>query len=153
MRTLAIDHGEKRVGLALSDEDGRFAHPLATLERKSPDALLTAIAEIVERERVEEIVVGLPLHLDGSAGASARRAQKFADRLREKTALPVVMWDERMTTALATRALDAAGVRRKNQKGKVDRVAAALLLESYLDARKESSCRDGGEDGAPSGER
>jgi putative Holliday junction resolvase len=154
MRTLGIDHGEKRVGLAISDEDGQFAQPRSTLARKNPDELLRTIAGIVKDEHVEEIVVGLPLHLDGSVGASARRAQRFADRLKALTELPVIMWDERMTTALAERALDEAGVKRRNQKDKIDRVAAAILLQSYLDSKKESAWRasgprGGGADGEP----
>jgi putative Holliday junction resolvase len=134
-RALGIDHGEKRVGLALSDEEGRIAHPLATLERRDHAKLIEQIADIAREREVTTFVVGLPLHLDGSEGASARRARRFAEKLGEKTAITVVLWDERMTTALADRALAEAGVRAKSRKDKVDRVAAALLLQSWLDAR------------------
>lgn len=134
MRTLGIDHGERRVGLALSDEDGRIAHPHATIARKDPRALIEAIAALVREEGVEAIVVGLPLSLDGREGASARRARRFAELLGKATGIEVVLWDERMTTLAAERVLGEAGVRKREQKGVVDRVAASLLLQSYLDA-------------------
>ena len=83
------------------------------------------------------IVVGLPLHLDGREGASARRARKLAEALRERTGRPVILWDERLSSLAAERALREGGVKAKDQKGLVDRVAAALLLSSYLDSRQE----------------
>lgn len=136
MRRLGIDHGDKRVGLALSDEDGVFAQPFDTLDRKGLDALVIRIAEIVEEWGVEEIVVGLPLHLDGREGASARRARRFSERVAERTGKPVVLWDERMSSMAAERALREGGLDGKAQRGKVDRVAASLLLQSYLDSRR-----------------
>jgi putative Holliday junction resolvase len=135
MRRLGIDHGERRVGLALSDEDGRIAQPLDTLERNDPKQLLRTIATLATSEAVAEIVVGLPLNLDGTEGTSARRARRFAERLAEESALPVVLWDERLTTAAAQRVLVEGGVRASDQKRMVDRVAAAILLQSYLDSR------------------
>lgn len=141
MRTLGIDHGERRVGLALSDEDGRIAHPHATLARRDPTELVAAVAELVLSEGVRAIVVGLPLHLDGREGASARRARRFAERLEQATGLEVTLWDERLTTVAAQRALGEAGVRAADQRAMVDRVAAALMLQSYLDARRGSSGR------------
>jgi len=125
------------VGVALSDEDGLIAHPRDTLARKDPKALLEVVAAIAREEGVGELVVGLPLHLDGSEGASARRARRFAELLGEATGLPVVMWDERLTTAQADRALSEAGVRGKARRKVVDRVAAALMLQSYLDSKRE----------------
>ena len=151
MRRLGIDHGERRVGLALSDDEGRIAHPRDTWERQDPEALLTRLAAFVEEEAVEEIVVGLPLHLDGREGASARRARRFAEKLGERTGLEVVLWDERLTTAAAQRSLSSAGVSAKAQKAVVDKVAAALLLQSYLDSKREGDeSWDGAED-APAG--
>jgi putative Holliday junction resolvase len=137
MRRLGIDHGERRVGIALSDEEGRIAHPRDTLARKDPRALLEAVASIAREEGVGEIVVGLPLHLDGSEGASARRARRFAELLEEAAGRPVVLWDERLTTAQADRALSEAGVRGRARRKVVDRVAAALMLQSYLDSKRE----------------
>ena len=139
MRRLGIDHGERRVGLALSDEDGFIAHPRDTWHRKDPKQLLDRLVAFVEEEEVGEIVVGLPLHLDGREGASARRARRFAQLLGERTGLEVVLWDERLSTAAAQRSLSEAGVSAKEQKELVDRVAAAILLQSYLDSRREVS--------------
>lgn len=137
MRWLGIDHGERRVGLALSDEDGRIALPRDTWQRGDPEALLERIAGLVREEGVSEIVVGLPLHLDGREGASARRARRFAEKLGERTGRKVVLWDERLTTAAAQRSLSEARVSVRDQRGVVDEVAAALLLQSYLDSRLE----------------
>ena len=137
MRRLGIDHGDRRVGVALSDEDGRIAHPRDTLARKDPKALLETVAALVADEGVEEIVIGLPLHLDGSEGTSARRARRFGELLGEATGRPIVMWDERFTTAQAERALGASGMRSKAQRKVVDKVAAALMLQSYLDSKRE----------------
>lgn len=135
MRRLGIDHGEKRVGLSLSDEEGLIASPLTTLPRENADKLLDLVVDKARELAVEEIVVGLPLNLDGSEGASARRARRFAERLELAAELPVVLWDERMSTLAAQRSLREAGITAKKQKDMVDRVAAAVLLQSYLDAK------------------
>lgn len=135
MRRLGIDHGERRVGVALSDEDGLIASPHTTVERRDPKKLVEDIAALAREHEVGEIVVGLPLTLEGREGASARRARRFAEHLEAATGLPLVMWDERLTTLAAERALGAAGVKAKKQKAVVDKVAAALLLQSYLDSR------------------
>ncbi|HJL20505.1 MAG TPA: Holliday junction resolvase RuvX [Sandaracinaceae bacterium LLY-WYZ-13_1] len=137
MRRLGIDHGERRVGVAVSDEDGRIAHPRDTLARKDPKALIDAVATLAREEGARELVVGLPLHLDGSEGRSARRARRFAERLGEASGLPVVLWDERLTTAQTERALGESGVRGKARRRVVDRVAASLMLQSYLDSKRE----------------
>jgi putative Holliday junction resolvase len=139
MRTLGIDHGERRVGVALSDEDGRIAHPRATLARRDPKELIAALAALVREEGVQAIVIGLPLHLDGSEGASARRARRFAELVQQATGLSVTLWDERLTTVAAQRALGEAGVRASDQRAMVDRVAAALMLQSYLDFKAASA--------------
>lgn len=117
--------------------DDHIAHPRETLARKDPPALIEAVAAMAQAENVEEIVVGLPLHLDGSEGTSARRARRFAELLGQATALPVVLWDERLTTAQADRALDGTGLRGRARRRVVDQVAAALILQSYLDSKQE----------------
>lgn len=132
MRTLGIDLGDKRVGLALSDEDGSFASPLQVLERTGDRALLADVARIVKEREVGAIVVGLPLHMDGHEGAEAARARTFAARLAEKTKRPVELWDERWSTVAAERAMREGGGRRK---GPNDHVAAALLLQAFLDSK------------------
>jgi len=152
MRFLGIDHGERRVGLAVSDESGSIAHPRDTWVRKDPEQLLVRLAAFVREEEVERIVVGLPLTLEGREGASARRARRFAEKLGERTGLEIVLWDERLSSVAAERSLREAGVSAKKQKGLVDRVAAALLLQSYLDSRQrreETWQAADGETGAP----
>jgi putative Holliday junction resolvase len=132
VRTLGIDLGDKRVGLALSDEDGSFASPLQVLERTGDRALLADVARIVRDKEVGAIVVGLPLHMDGREGPEAKRARTFAARLADKTRRPVELWDERWSTIAAERAMREVPGRRK---GPSDHVAAALLLQSFLDAK------------------
>jgi putative Holliday junction resolvase len=145
-RRLGVDHGSKRVGLALSDEEGRLARPFETLVRDAPPAAVAArVVERAAAEEVVEIVVGLPLGLEGQEGASARGARAFARLLEQATELPVVLWDERLTTAEAERALDAMGVRGKRRKALIDQVAASLLLQSYLDRLAYARGEDPGE--------
>lgn len=134
-RILALDPGTKRIGVALSDELGWTAQPLETFERKSLEADLAHIQELVRRYEVREIIVGMPLQLNGRAGPAAQNAQRFVDALREAVGIPVVPWDERLTTKAAEQVLIDADVSRKKRKVAVDRVAAALLLKSYLEHR------------------
>jgi len=133
MRLLGIDHGDKRIGLAISDELQSFAHPYRTLQVDSQ--LLPEIRKIVERERVGGIVVGLPKNMDGSLGTAAAKAQSFAGRLkRELGSTKILLWDERLTTVEAQRALQRAGKNARQSKKMVDQVAAQILLQSYLDS-------------------
>jgi putative Holliday junction resolvase len=143
MRVLGIDPGARRIGLALSDPEGQFASPLpAVVSQGAEDAVRKLAAEIA-RCQAERVVVGLPLRLDGSEGESARLARRLAERLETATGLAVVLWDERLTTRAAQRALSEAGARGARRKQAVDSIAAALLLQSYLDAERERSGRDG----------
>lgn len=142
MRVLGIDPGARRIGLALSDAEGRFASPLPAVQSKAADETVRKLAAEAERCQAERLVVGLPLRLDGSEGESARLARKLAAALHAATGLVVVLWDERMTTRAAERALAETGTRGARRKQAVDSVAAALLLQSYLDAERE---RDGRE--------
>src|SRR5262245_57236957 len=136
MRLLGLDLGERRIGIALSDETATLASGLATLERVGPRKDLKAIAALVREHDVSDIVVGLPRHLDGSLGIEAQKALAFMEELRSVVKVPVVSWDERFTSAIATQALVEAGVRRKGRKQVVDKVAATLILQSYLDYLK-----------------
>ncbi|MFK7984399.1 MAG: Holliday junction resolvase RuvX [Sandaracinaceae bacterium] len=133
MRRLGIDHGMRRVGVAVSDDEGRIAYPRTTLARKDPKALVEAVVALAQEEGVGEIIVGLPLTLEGRETASARRARAFATRVEQSSGLPIVMWDERLTTAAAERSLATAGVQARKQKAVVDQVAASLILQAYLD--------------------
>lgn len=131
MRVLAVDQGEKRIGLAISDETGTIAQSIG---------YVTSIAELlkVATERgAAKILVGFPRRLDGTATPQTERVESFIATLRGATTLPVIKWDERLTTAQATRVLLEGNVRRKDRKEKVDQLAAQLLLQSYLDAQVE----------------
>lgn len=136
MRRLAVDPGSARIGLSRSDEEGRVAFPLTTLHGLRGEAAVQAVAEHARSSAVGEVVVGLPLRLSGQEGMAARRARRFAAALeRVLGGVPVVLWDERLTTVAATRALREAGLRAREQRQVVDQTAATLLLQSYLDAR------------------
>lgn len=135
MRLLGIDPGLRRVGVALSDEDARIAMPLTTLERVSDAALTDALAALVAEHVVGTVVVGLPLRLDGSESESSRKARKLAAALEPRVTAEVVLWDERLSTAQAERALREGGVRGRDKKAVVDQVAATLILQSFLDSR------------------
>ena len=143
MRALGVDPGSRRIGLALSDEERIIASPLETVQVVSREHAAREVAARVAEHEVTQIVVGHPLRLDGSEGEAAKLARWFADRLRALTRVPVELWDERLSSAGAQRALSSAGLSAKQQRGKVDRVAAAMLLQSYLDAQRASVSRDG----------
>lgn len=132
-RILALDPGTKRIGVALSDELGWTAQPLETFERKSLNVDIAHIHELVRRHEVREIVVGMPIQLNGRMGPAAQSAQQFLEALQAGVGIPVVAWDERLTTKAAEQMLIEADMSRKKRKGAVDRVAAALLLKSYLE--------------------
>lgn len=131
---LGVDYGTKRIGLAVSDGLGLTAQGLDTLERTDTEKDVTILADLVSRRGVEEIVVGRPLNLDGSEGPAAKEAGKFADLLRERCGVPVRLWDERLSTAQAERAMLDADVSRRIRKKSRDRMAAQLILQSFLDA-------------------
>jgi putative Holliday junction resolvase len=133
-RILALDHGSKRIGVALSDELGWTAQPLETFERRSLDRDIAHIQDLVRTHEVGQVLLGLPLRLSGEEGPAVQAVRRFVDRLAEALPVPVVTWDERMTTKAAEELLIAADVSRKKRKGAVDRVAAAILLQSYLEA-------------------
>jgi putative Holliday junction resolvase len=135
VRTLGVDPGDARVGLAVSDDEGTFASPLCTLAARGEGDPAKRIAAEAARAGCAEVVVGLPRNLDGTEGGAARKARALAGRVRAATGLRVVLWDERLTTAEASRALSAVEMRARDQRSVVDQVAATILLQSYLDAR------------------
>ncbi|MFC1805701.1 Holliday junction resolvase RuvX [Planctomycetota bacterium] len=138
MRILGIDYGDRRVGLAVSDDGGLIASGLPTFQRKGNDRpLIDHVRRLVEQYEVERIVVGLPLNMDGSIGPRARLTIEFANRLRNALGLEVVTWDERLTSEQADRLMLAADLSRAKRKKQRDRVAAHLILQSYLDATRE----------------
>ncbi len=129
---LAIDFGDKRIGMALSDPAGRVAVALPTLRRSDDRSAIRAIAEIARREHVELLVVGEPRKLDGSRGASAERAERFGRKLARSTGLPLRMIDEALTSREAERRLRLAGVDLRKHPERIDALAAQLLLEEAL---------------------
>lgn len=130
---LGLDFGEKRIGVAKSDELGLMAHPLPFIVCKSEDQVLTVIRRLLDEHGVKKIVVGLPKTMKGEIGSQGKTVVAFVERLREKTACDVVTWDERLTTAQAERVLLAQDVSRAKRKVKRDALAAQITLQSYLD--------------------
>jgi putative Holliday junction resolvase len=136
VRILAIDPGSVRLGLALSDPSGTIAQPLSVITRRSEAEDLKAIDELARKYSVELILVGLPRMMDGRLEAAARDAQAFGERLGRATGRPVAYWDERLTTVAAERYLIEQGKRRDKRRQEVDRMAATLLLQGYLDFQR-----------------
>ena len=134
-RALAVDLGTVRVGLALSDPLGITAQPKGFLLRRTIRKDLGALLDLIKEHEVATVVVGHPLLMSGASGEKATEAQEFAERLRAQGVCSVVLWDERLTTVQAQRALLEGNVSRKNRKLVVDAAAAALMLQSWLDAR------------------
>jgi putative Holliday junction resolvase len=138
-RVLGVDLGERRVGVAVSDPLGITAQGRETMPRLGGLRDLEAIAALAREEDAQRIVIGLPLRLDGTAGVAAEEARKFAADLERVIDVPVDLWDERLTTAEVERAMTEAGVRRRKRRVQVDRLAAVLILQSWLDAQGSSS--------------
>jgi putative Holliday junction resolvase len=134
MRTLAIDHGTKRMGIAISDELGVIAQPLEFIPAEPVAKFLERLKEIIRDKQVEKLVVGMPRNMDGSYGPAALKVQAFVAVLKESVVIPIAFWDERLTSTQANRFLVQANVRRDKRKEKVDQTAAAILLQSYLDS-------------------
>jgi putative Holliday junction resolvase len=149
MRVLGLDYGTKTVGVALSDALMMTAQGLETIERKSAGKLrrtLARIEEIIreydeqgEQHEVGLIVLGYPLNMDDSEGERCRATIEFQEALERRTGLPVVLWDERLTTVEADGILSEGGVRKKDRKTYIDKVAAAIILQNYLDAQAEKT--------------
>jgi len=135
LRILAIDPGTVRLGLALSDPSGTIAQPLSVLARRSEPEDLKALTELVVRHEVGMIVIGLPRLMDGRLDAAAHQAQAFGTQVARATGRPVAYWDERLTSVAAERYLIEQGKRRNKRRQEIDRMAATLLLQGYLDYR------------------
>jgi putative Holliday junction resolvase len=136
VRYLGLDVGDVHIGVAASDETATLATGLPTLRRVGPRKDVKAVAALVRGQGAGEVVVGLPKGLDGSLGIQARKVLAFMDDLRQALSVPVVPWDERFTSAMATQSLREAGASRRDRRTAVDKVAAILILQSYLDYRK-----------------
>jgi len=133
---MALDVGDVRIGVALSDETGTLASGLATLKSVGPRKDAQALAALAREHGVGEVVVGLPLRLDGSVGSQAEKVVAFVERLRRVLSVPVVTRDERLSSVAAGERLAEAGVKRRDRKARIDQAAAALILQEHLDERK-----------------
>lgn len=137
MRALGLDFGTRRIGAALSDPMGWTAQPFETLAVTQDNAYMTRIKAICDTHGVEQIVIGLPLNMDGTEGRAAKRAQAFAKRVARVTGLPVATWDERLTSVAAERVLRSAQVHHTRRKEVVDQLSASLILQGWLQARSQ----------------
>jgi putative Holliday junction resolvase len=135
MRILAIDHGTKRMGIALSDETATIAQPLEFIPAEPFTEFLARLKQLIVEKQVVQILIGMPRNMDGSYGPAALKVQEFVAVLKETIAVPIKTWDERLTSAQANRMLIQADVRRDKRKQRVDAAAAAILLQSFLDSR------------------
>jgi len=137
MRILGLDFGTKRIGVAVSDELLITAQGLQTIERRALDADLDKIRNVINENGVSEVVVGLPLNMNGTYSAKTKEVVQFMDSLSKAIDIPVKTWDERLTTMQAERALLEADVSRAKRRRVADKLAAQIILQSYLDSRKK----------------
>ncbi len=136
LRILALDVGNKRIGVALSDELNILAQPLYTIHRKGLERDIQEIVNIIKEKNVGTVIVGLPKNMDGTVGFQGEKTQKFAEILMQNIEIPLIMWDERLTTISARRIMIENDVKQKDKKNLVDTVAAVVILENYLNSRK-----------------
>jgi putative Holliday junction resolvase len=141
VRLLGLDIGERRIGVAVSDPTGAVATPLVVLDSRDVLRDPTPLARLVEDYEAEGVIVGLPLTMAGEEGPQAVEVRRYADALASRLGVPVTLWDERLTSVQARRSLAEAGLDEREQRKAVDMVAASLILQNYLDARRVA---DGG---------
>ena len=140
MRILGLDYGTKTVGVAVSDELGLTAQPLETIRRKDENKLrrtYARIEELVREYEAKTIVLGFPKNMNNTVGERGDAAIDFRDALVRRIGIPVILWDERLTTVASERVLMESGVRRENRKKVIDQIAASFILQGYLDSRQE----------------
>lgn len=144
-RILGVDYGERRTGIAISDESRRIAFPRETLDCPRVEQAAAAVVRLAATEQVSEIVIGYPLNMDGSRGPRALRTDEFIAELAKRTTLPLRKWDERLSTKIAESVLIEAGTSREKRRQVVDKLAAQVILQGYLDAAIEPFPRGGAE--------
>ena len=137
MRILGLDYGEKRLGLAISDEMGITAQGIPTLTRKGLETDLAALEKVIRQFGVEKIVIGYPLRLNGTEGIQCEKVNRFAGILEKRFSVPILRWDETLTTSQAEEILTEVKVSRKKRKAVVDKLAAMIILQDYLDRLKK----------------
>ncbi len=135
VRVLGVDHGEKRIGLAVSDPTGTLARPLAVIQHAARALDAAQVAALAAEQGVELIVIGQSFDEEGRPNQAGRRAERFAEALKSQTALPIVLWDESLSTADAREFRTEMGAPRKKRGGHLDDAAAAMILQSYLDSQ------------------
>jgi putative holliday junction resolvase len=136
MRILALDHGTKRIGVAVSDETRTIAQPLEYIPAEPFAEFLERLKKILADKEVDCLLIGMPRNMDGSYGPAAQKVEAFIAVLKSAVAVPIKTWDERLTSTMAQRAMIQGNVRRDQRKEKVDALAAAILLQSYLDVAR-----------------
>ncbi|OQA28085.1 MAG: putative Holliday junction resolvase [Verrucomicrobia bacterium ADurb.Bin345] len=146
-RILGLDYGGKRLGFAVSDPSGILSTPLRVAHCRTEAEAAESVVAICAETRAERLVVGLPLNMNGSKGPQAERVENFVGLLRNKLSIPIETWDERLSTREAERVMTDAGVSARQMRGVVDKLAAQLILQSYLDAQHPGGDDDGGEAG------
>lgn len=139
MRIMAIDYGDAHTGVAISDPFGTLAGYTTVIDSWKRDVVVEKLLEIIQEHGVQELVLGYPKNMDGTTGERVEKSKALAEILKEKTGLPLTLWDERLTTVDAHRILSENGRRGKRRKKTVDAVAATLILEGYLSYRKNRS--------------
>lgn len=135
---MGIDPGQRRTGVALGDEGVSVAVPIRTIEHKTLEQAITRVGDAIEEMAAAEVVVGLPLRLDGTEGQAAKRVRRFVEGLEARLQVPIVLWDERLSTVAAERALGDQGVNGRARRRVIDQAAATIMLQSYLDAKAET---------------
>ena len=149
MRVMAIDYGDAHTGVALSDPTGFLTGSTHTIHSRKAPVVLEELVRLIREQQVDELVMGFPRNMDGTEGPRAQLYRDFARQLEGAAGLPVVLWDERRTTVDAHRILGEQGIRAKQRKDKVDAVAAALILEGYLDWKRIQAQRQEKEEPTP----
>ncbi|MBI2847673.1 MAG: Holliday junction resolvase RuvX [Chloroflexi bacterium] len=134
-RTLALDVGDRRIGVALSDPNGILASPHTILERRDDERDVEAVIHLISQHDVGTIVVGLPRSMDGSIGEQAQKVKVFVEKLRNRATVPIVLRDERLTTVSARRLMQSVGTKKTRRRMRDDAIAAALILQGYLDEK------------------
>lgn len=146
VRIMAIDYGDARTGVAVSDPTGLLAGQTFLINSRKAQVVLEELAALAKAQGAEELVMGYPRNMDGTLGPRAEKYAAFAKKLEAATGLPVILWDERRTTVDAHRILGEQGIRAKNRKDKVDAMAATLILEGYLDRKRIQAQRQNREE-------
>lgn len=148
MRILGLDYGSRRIGVAVSDELGMTAQGVSTIVRKNRSADIEAVAALAAHLGIEQVVIGYPVQLDGREGIQCEKVNRFCRRLEARMGLPVIRQDETLSTKEAEELLRQTGMRPGKRRDAVDRVAAAIILQGYLDTRVSGSRAGGGNEGA-----